>query len=196
MLNAGMDDIEIPAFLRKQTDDGVPVPVQSSHQAPPPKSPAKSTPVTVKAPTSARVPTPVPLTPAQLQSQKEKAYADQLKQLSNLLSTLQDPANPLAELVQKFNAQAYGNRNFRAALSTTLSTTRTAFLADFVMRFAKALGSPAMVWAVLMVWLADEKGLVLERHARRLIDAELGRLDRAAREELVESLRGSVVNQV
>ena len=134
----------------------------------------------------------MPLTPAQLQSQKEKACADQLKQLSSLLQSLQDPANPLSELVQKFNAQAYGNRNFRAALSSTLSTTRTAFMADFVMHHAKALGSPAMVWAVLMVWLADEKGLVLERHARRLIDAELGRLDGAAREGLVDSLRSAI----
>lgn len=188
MANAGMDDIEIPAFLRKQTDDGAPVPVSAYRSAPPPQRPTKSAPAPAPKPAAS----PVPLTPAQLQSQKEKACADQLKQLSSLLQSLQDPANPLSELVQKFNAQAYGNRNFRAALSSTLSTTRTAFMADFVMHHAKALGSPAMVWAVLMVWLADEKGLVLERHARRLIDAELGRLDGAAREGLVDSLRSAI----
>jgi hypothetical protein len=46
------------------------------------------------------------------------------------------------------------------------------------LKHAKTLGSPAMVWAVLLLWLTDEKGLPLNRHARRLLQSEIKDLNK------------------
>jgi hypothetical protein len=61
-------------------------------------------------------------------------------------------------------------------------------MTELIMTHAKVLGSPAMVWACLMLWLADSKGLPLERHARRLIDSVVTKLDPLAKEALSQQL--------
>ena len=53
-----------------------------------------------------------------------------------------------------------------------------------MLHHAIALSSPALVWAVLL-WLADEKGLPLDRHARRLLEVELANVDNAAKTALI-----------
>ena len=131
---------------------------------------------------------PAMLSPDYWRKQREKTYGDQFTQLATVLQSLDDAANPLVEMLGKFNAQAYGNRSFRSALSVTLSTARTAFMADFILHHAKALGSPAMVWAVMLLWLADEKGLTLDRHALRLLQAELSGIAQDNRMLLIQSL--------
>jgi hypothetical protein len=70
----------------------------------------------------------------------------------------------------------------------TLKTTKTNFMTNFILTHANALGSPAMVWACLMLWLADTKGLPLERHARRLMDSVISTLNPLAREKLTQQL--------
>jgi hypothetical protein len=45
-----------------------------------------------------------------------------------------------------------------------------------------------MVWAVLLCWLAEEIGLPLERHAKRLLESELVRLPEPTKAKLLESL--------
>jgi hypothetical protein len=65
-------------------------------------------------------------------------------------------------------------------------------MADFVLHHAKALGSPALVWAVLLLWLADEKGLPLDRHARRLLEVELANVDSTAKTGLITGLEGAI----
>jgi Ca-activated chloride channel homolog len=192
MANAGMDDIEIPAFLRKQADgDDAPAaqpsnPVQqvikgSVSAMPTPVSPVKQA-------SSSDAASAAMLSPDYWRKQREKTYGDQFTQLSKVLQSLDDPANPLVALQEKFNAQAYGNRSFRSALSVTLSTARTAFMADFILQHAKVSGSPAMVWAVMLLWLADVKGLPLDRHARRLLESELNQAQGSAKDRLRQSL--------
>jgi hypothetical protein len=120
--------------------------------------------------------------------QREYTFNNSVIQLTEVLNTLDDPSNPLTVMLQKFNEQAYGNRTFRAALSVTLRSCNTSFIAGFVLHHAKTLGSPAMVWAVLLWWLAEEIGLPLERHAKRLLESELVRLPEPTKAKLLESL--------
>jgi hypothetical protein len=139
-----------------------------------------------------RTPPPAPskqaLPPDYWQQQRQHTYSNTFTQLSVVLQSLDAPNNPLVDLLQQFNTQAYGKRSFRAALSVSLGTARTAFMADFVLHHAKALGSPALVWAVLLLWLADEKSLPLDRHARRLLEVELANVDSSAKDTFVQNL--------
>lgn len=192
MTNAGMDDIEIPAFLRKAadgTDTPAFTPPASSHPAHklPPNTPAvapEATPVRSPSPASPAATMP----PDYWQQQRQHAYNNPFTHLSVVLQSLDDPKNPLVDLLQQFNTQAYGKRSFRAALSVSLCTARTAFMADFVLHHTKDLGSPTLVWAVLLLWLADEKALPLDRHARRLLEAELASVDSTTQTRLIKGL--------
>ena len=157
MANAGMDDIEIPAFLRKHADGDD---MDEIFRKAPERNEAKA-----QRADSARPPEDDDY----WKTQREYTFNNSVFQLSKVLKTLDDPSNPLTDMLQKFNEQAYGNRTFRAALSVTLRSSNTSFMAGFVLHHAKALGSPAIVWALLLMWLADEKGLQLERHAKRLL---------------------------
>lgn len=197
MANAGMDDIEIPAFLRKAAE-GADTPALPSHASKPivkAYSPPPDTPVSAPVPIPARTPPPETtqqaLPPDYWQQQRQRTYSNAFTQLSVVLQSLDAPNNPLVDLMQQFNTLAYG-KNFRAALSVSLGTARTAFMADFVLHHAKALGSPALVWAVLLVWLADEKGLPLDRHARRLLEVELADIDSTSKTRLITGLEGAM----
>lgn len=196
MAHAGMDDIEIPAFLRKAADGAdapalpSPKPISKAYSPPP------DTTVSAPVPTPVRTPPPAPtqqaLPPDYWQQQRQRTYSNTFTQLSVVLQSLDAPNNPLVDLLQQFNTQAYGKRSFRAALSVSLGTARTAFMADFVLHHAKALGSPALVWAVLLLWLADEKSLPLDRHARRLLEVELASVDSSAKTGLITGLEGAM----
>ena len=196
MANAGMNDIEIPAFLRKAADGAdtpalaSPKPISKAYSPPP------DTTVSAPVPTPVRPPPPAPtqqvLPPDYWQQQRQRTYSNTFTQLSMVLQSLDAPNNPLVDLLQQFNTQAYGKRSFRAALSVSLGTARTAFMADFVLHHAKALGSPALVWAVLLLWLADEKSLPLDQHARRLLEVKLTNVDSSAKTSLITSLEGAL----
>ena len=196
MANAGMDDIEIPAFLRKAADSAdtpalpSPKPIIMAYNPPPDTT--ESAPVPTPVSTTTPAPTKQAMPPDYWQQQRERSYSNPFTQLSAVLQSLDALNNPLVDLLQKFNAQAYGKRSFRAALSASLGTARTAFMADFVLHHAKALGSPALVWAVLLLWLADEKSLPLDRHARRLLEAELVSVDSSAKTSLITGLEGAL----
>jgi hypothetical protein len=192
-----MGDIEIPAFLHKAADGGD-TPVLPSHASKPiikAYSPPPDTTVSAPVPTPVLTPPPAPtkqaLPPDYWQQQRQRTYSNTFTQLSVVLQSLDAPNNPLVELLQQFNTQAYG-KNFRAALSVSLGTAHTAFMADFVLHHAKALGSPSLVWAVLLLWLADEKGLPLDRHARRLLEVELANVDGSAKTNLISGLEGAL----
>lgn len=201
MANAGMNDIEIPAFLRKAADGADTPALPSTAQAPSPKPIIKAyspptdttalTAVTTPVRTTPPAPTQQALPPDYWQQQRQRIYSNTFTQLSVVLQSLDAPNNPLVDLLQQFNTLAYG-KNFRAALSVSLGTARTAFMADFVLHHAKALGSPALVWAVLLLWLADEKGLPLDRHARRLLEMELASVDSVAKSGLITGLEGAM----
>lgn len=162
--NAGMDDIEIPAFLRRATDgDDLDDMLRKARE----RNEAKAQRADSTSP---------PEDDDYWKKQREYTFNNSVVQLTEVLKTLDDPSNPLTAMLQKFNEQAYGNRTFRAALSITLRSSDTSFMAGFVLHHAKALGSPAMFWAVLLLWLADEKNLPLERYGRRLIESLTAKL--------------------
>ena len=196
MTNAGMDDIEIPAFLRKAADGEetpalpTPKPIIKAYSPPPDTTALAAVPTPVRTPPLA--PTQQALPPDYWQQQRQRTYSNTFTQRSVVLQSLDAPNNPLVDLLQQFNTQAYGKRTFRAALSVSLGTARTAFMADFVLHHAKALGSPALVWAVLLLWLADEKSLPLDRHARSLVEVELANVDSTAKSGLITGLQGAM----
>ena len=176
--SSGMYDIEIPAFLRKQTSENDSATAQIS--AP---EPVQATFLDNLIDTASAL-----LTPSKPRKKTDNTSGDQAVQLKIFLQSLGSPTNPLAEMLHRFNAEALVNSSFRSALSVTLKTTKTNFMTDFIMMHAKALGSPALVWACLMMWLADIKGLPLDRHARRLIESVISKLDPVARENLTQQL--------
>jgi len=184
MAQAGKDDIEIPAFLRKSADALDPT-VQAND---PPSNIHNIT----TDPAASSLPSKQVMPPNYWQQQRDLNYSTPFTQLSAALQNLDAPHNPLVDLLQQFNTQAYGKRTFRAALSVSLRTVKTSFMANFVLQHAKALGSPALVWAVLLLWLADEKGLPLDRHARRLLEAELVSVESNAKSSLITGLEGAL----
>ena len=176
--SSGMDDIEIPAFLRKQTDgDDSAIAKRSTTE------PVQASFFDNLINTAASI-----LAPGKQREQRESTNGDQATQLKKILQSLDDSSNPLVDMLRRFNAQALGSSTFRSALSVTLKTTKTDFMTNFILMHAKALGSPAVVWACVMLWLADTKGLPLDRHARRLIDSVVSKLDPQGRENLNQQL--------
>lgn len=177
-------DYEIPAFLRRQTEaDDTDAAVQKTGlDDKMPKPPSVDQESVVEPSRPAR---------EHLRLQRDRGYNGSRSPLTAVLQSLTDPGNPLADILTKFNSQSYGNQSFRAALSRALSATNTTFMAAFVMQHAKLAGSPAMVWAVLMLWLADAKGLELDKHARRLLEAELVQLGTSAKAALLQSLEAA-----
>jgi hypothetical protein len=127
--------------------------------------------------------------------QREYTFNNSVVQLSEVLKNLDEPANPLTDMLRKFNEQAYGNRTFRAALSITLRSSNTSFMAGFVLHHAKALGSPAVVWAVLLLWLAESRGLPLERHGHRLLESELIKKDDSSISQFKQNLGNLLKNK-
>ena len=181
--SAGMEDIEIPSFLRKQTDDTKQTIEDKSTSASAPSTFQSFTKLfTQGAKALAQRPAPAPRAQTPSQSTHE---------LVTVLKTLDSPNNPLVEILQTFNKHALGNRTLRSALSVTLGASQVSFMTAFVLHHAKRLGSPAMVWAVILFWLADAKGLALDRHAMRLIEAEIGKLDAEAVQELRQQLEST-----
>jgi Ca-activated chloride channel family protein len=176
MANAGMDDIEIPAFLRKHADsDDMDENLRKARE----RNEAKA---------QRADPTSPPEDDDYWKKQREHIFKNSLVQLSEVLNTLDAPSNPLTDMLQKFNEQAYGNRTFRAALSITLRSADTSFISGFVLHHAKALGSPAMVWAVLLLWLADKGNLHLDRHGRRLLIQAIANLEINEKKILTQQL--------
>ena len=199
MGSTGMEDIEIPAFLRKQPD-GKDEPIAAkiapsltssvvqsisklvakgadalTHR--PSQKPNKPTTPTLASQSAKSVPIP-----------SAQTYSQSAQELATVLQTLDEPNNPLVEIFQIFNKHALGNRTFRSALSVTLSTSQISFITAFVLHHAKQLGSPAMVWAVILFWLADAKGMEMDRHAMRLIESEIKKLDGEAVRGLLQQL--------
>jgi Ca-activated chloride channel family protein len=159
MINTGTDDIEIPAFLRKNHD---------------------STALSSDKNITSKLLSVVSRTFLPNLWRKKPVHQSLHSQipLYAVLKSLDNPANSLVVIIRKFNAQAYEKRTFHSALSATLRNEDVNFIIDLILKHAKTLGSPAMVWAVLLLWLTDEKGLPLNRHARRLLQSEIKDLNK------------------
>ncbi len=156
MSSTGMDDVEIPAFLRKQADSIqtksdksvvsklMDIIVPSDVPAP-----EKAAPVPPKAAQKAPHPTPDDLIAA-IQNRSAKN-------------------NPIQEFIKCFNQAALTHTNFRSALAVCMRTNQASFLQWLVTKHMKAAGSAAPVWAVFIVWAAKNFTIQLDRHAERLL---------------------------
>jgi hypothetical protein len=207
MGSTGMEDIEIPAFLRKQPD-GKDEPIAAKIAPRLTSSVVQSISKLVAKGADALTHRPSqkpnkPTTPAPArQADKSvpipsaQTYSQSAQEFATVLKTLNSPNNPLVEILQLFNKHALGNRTFRSALSVTLGASQIGFMTAFVLHHAKQLGSPAMVWAVILFWLADAKGREMDRHAMRLIEAEIAKLDGDSVEDLRRQLESrSTISQ-
>lgn len=149
MSSAGMDDIEIPAFLRKQT---------SSSDETPAKSVVRKLLDIVVTPNKPTMPKPTSKTP---QASPDELVAA-LRQRSS-------KDNPVQEFMKSFNQAALASTQFRAALAVCLRTTQAGFLQWLVAKHMKNAGSAAPVWATFIAWATEKYFISLDRHAERIL---------------------------
>ena len=163
MSSSGMDDIEIPAFLRKSADTFNHVMTPSAQKA----NPAQAN--------SAK------------QSKTPQPSADEL------IATLRNwPSHnhPVQTLVSDFNLAALDNNQFRAALAICLRTNQAGYLQWLVMKHMKAAGSAAPVWAVFIAWAAETFSIQLDRHAERLLRDFLKSVQPTVQDAVLADLEG------
>jgi hypothetical protein len=139
MSSSGMDDIEIPAFLRKAADD-----TSQSVEKTAPTAQQKS------------------VKPAQT----PQASADEL---IATLHSWPTQGHPVQTLLSDFNLVAMNHTQFRSALAVCLKSNQAGYLQWLVMKHMKAAGSAAPVWAVFIAWAAEHFSVHLDRHADRLL---------------------------
>ena len=149
MANAGMDDIEIPAFLRKQESSSDSQPVNTIVQkfkdiVSTPKKPPQST-HTVK---------------------KPQGTSDELKAI---LTNKTNTNNPIHELLSSFNQIALTHTRFRSALAACLRTNQANYMEWLITKHMKAAGSGAPIWAIFISWAAENLSVELDRHAERIL---------------------------
>lgn len=157
MANAGMDDIEIPAFLRKQESSSDSKPVKTFVQkfkdiVSTPNKPPQST-HTVK---------------------KTQGTSDELKAI---LANKTNANNPIHELLTSFNQIALTHTRFRSALAACLRTNQANYMEWLITKHMKAAGSGAPIWAIFISWAAENLSVELDRHAERILRDFLSPID-------------------
>ena len=157
MANAGMDDIEIPAFLRKQESSSDSEPVKTFVQkfkdiVSTPNKPPQST-HTVK---------------------KPQGTSDELKAI---LANKTNANNPIHELLSSFNQVALTHTRFRSALAACLRTNQANYMEWLITKHMKAAGSGAPIWAIFISWAAENLSIELDRHAERILRDFLSPID-------------------
>ncbi|WP_353237138.1 VIT and VWA domain-containing protein [Limnohabitans sp.] len=157
MANAGMDDIEIPAFLRKQESSSDSKPVKTFVQkfkdivSTPNKQPQSTH--TVK---------------------KPQGTSDELKAI---LASKTITNNPVHELLSSFNQVALTHTRFRSALAACLRTNQANYMEWLITKHMKAAGSGAPIWAIFISWAAENLSVELDRHAERILRDFLSPID-------------------
>ena len=157
MANAGRDDIEIPAFLRKQESSSDSKPVKTFVQkfkdiVSTPNKPPQST-HTVK---------------------KPQGTSDELKAI---LANMTNAKNPIHELLSSFNQVALTHTRFRSALAACLRTNQANYMEWLITKHMKAAGSGAPIWAIFISWAAENLSVELDRHAERILRDFLSPID-------------------
>jgi hypothetical protein len=159
--SAGMDDIEIPAFLRRQADDDTP-------DAPkPPKGPiAKLVDKIMPAPQAAAPAAPVQAARPAVAHKTPKAAPDEL------MAVLQNQSGKntqVQEFVESFNQAARTHARFRSALAVCLRSKQGNFLHWLVTKHMQSAGSAAPVWAVFIAWASDKFRIPLTPEADKAL---------------------------
>jgi Ca-activated chloride channel family protein len=168
MANAGMDDIEIPAFLRKQESSSDSKPVKTFVQkfkdiVSTPNKPPQST-HTVK---------------------KPQGTSDELKAI---LANKTNAKNPIHELLSSFNQVALTHTRFRSALAACLRTKQANYMEWLITKHMKAAGSGAPIWAIFISWAAENLSVELDRHAERILREFLSPIDRDLQQAIYAEL--------
>ena len=168
MANAGMDDIEIPAFLRKQESSSDSEPVKTFVQkfkdiVSTPNKPPQST-HTVK---------------------KPQGTSDELKAI---LANKTNANNPIHELLISFNQIALTHTRFRSALAACLRTNQANYMEWLITKHMKAAGSGAPIWAIFISWAAENLSVELDRHAERILRDFLSPIDRDLQQAIYAEL--------
>jgi Ca-activated chloride channel family protein len=168
MANAGMDDIEIPAFLRKQESSSDSKPVKTFVQkfkdiVSTPNKPPQST-HTVK---------------------KPQGTSDELKAI---LANKTNAKNPIHELLSSFNQVALTHTRFRSALAACLRTNQANYMEWLITKHMKAAGSGAPIWAIFINWAAENLSVELDRHAERILSDFLSPIDRDLQQAIYAEL--------
>ena len=168
MANAGMDDIEIPAFLRKQESSSDSKPVKTFVQkfkdiVSTPNKPPQST-HTVK---------------------KPQGTSDELKAI---LANKTNAKNPIHELLSSFNQVALTHTRFRSALAACLRTNQANYMEWLITKHMKAAGSGAPIWAIFISWAAENLSVELDRHAERILRDFLSPIDRDLQQAIYAEL--------
>ena len=177
---SGMDDIEIPAFLRKISDSG-------GNTAPPP-TPAQPKPEHAAAPGR----------PASTQNPQIGPET-----LAKVLQTPMRADHPVLLLVHDFNRTALHHTQFRSALAEVLRQNPAGYLQWLVTRHMGNAGSAAPIWAIFIVWAAETYTLNLDRHAQRLLrdfmagmNEQMAELVRGELEDLKEKESGTLTSPI
>jgi hypothetical protein len=157
MANAGMDDIEIPAFLRKQesysdSKPGKTIVQKFMKMVSTPNKPPQST-HTVK---------------------KPQGTSDELKAILANKTTVK---TPIHELLTSFNQIALTHTKFRSALAACLRTNQANYMEWLITKHMKTAGSGAPIWAIFISWAAENIAIELDRHAERLLRDFLSTID-------------------
>lgn len=159
MANGGMDGIEIPAFLRRESSTSGSIPLQQIVQhvkdfvSPSPKS------------TQRQDSAIVPLTRTAI-SQTPTNTPDEL------IAVLKDTSsknNPVQKFLWSFNQAALSHKHFRSALAACLRTNQAGYLQWLVTKHMKSAGSAAPIWALFIQWAAAHFAVQLDRHAERIL---------------------------
>ena len=165
MYSAGMDDVEIPAFLRKQSDAFEPI-VQRSSTSPPevPSDDMLGQSFMTKIATQVKewVAATTDVNPAPL--------------ISTPPVVKQAPADAtLEEIAKTLNAAALKATTFRQALQQTLKLKLPSEYAQIIIDLTKETKDSAISWALLFEWLfsKDAQDMLLDKHAHRILRSQL-----------------------
>ena len=165
MASAGMDDIEIPAFLRKQSDS-LNQSVQSSTTSPGKINHANSTDPSLISQLVSKVKDWVaPSTPAEARVLNDE----------DLNEVVMPSEASREEIAMALNTAALHASSFRIALQHTLKLNIPASYAPAIIDLTKVTKDSATSWALLFECLfgdIEQSGL-LDRHAKRLLRSQL-----------------------
>ena len=139
MTNSGMDDIEIPAFLRSSRSS-----TDSTSNAKPVQT------IVQKFMDIVSTPDKPPQTTHTVK--KSQGTSDELKAI---LANKNNRNTPIHELLTCFNQIALTHTRFRSALATCLRTNQANYVELLITKHMKSAGSGAPIWAIFIGWAAE-----------------------------------------
>jgi hypothetical protein len=174
MSNSGMDDIEIPAFLRSS---------RSSSDTEPASSTDKSIAHQFIDKFSSSKTRSTPSTYSRSNRPTQSTRATKTPQLTSaeLKAILGNPStvnHPVHALLNSFNQIALTHTRFRSALAACLRTNQTHHMDWLITKHMKAAGSGAPIWAIFMHWAATHFSIPLNSDAQRLLNDFLMPVDK------------------